>query len=154
MAIGISIGFVVGVGLAFSILVIFRCGRKRIDVEKNGPRRTKSVPVHVKGVDSTAALSDSNAALESPRTSEWSNTPFWLEGLRRKNVASACGIPKYSFKYVNFHCTAVYLFIYFQLPESLSFLNPIINHYDMLKRKVFVRKYIFEYGFFGLWKEK
>ncbi|XP_073226634.1 calcium/calmodulin-regulated receptor-like kinase 1 isoform X2 [Cicer arietinum] len=98
LAIGISIGFVVGVGLAFSILVIFRCGRKRIDVEKNGPRRTKSVPVHVKGVDSTAALSDSNAALESPRTSEWSNTPFWLEGLRRKNVASACGIPKYSFK--------------------------------------------------------
>lgn len=73
--------------------------------------RTVAIPVHVKGVDSSTTLSESNVALESPRTSEWSNTPLWLEGLRRKNVVSACGIPKYSYKYVNFHCTVVSCFV-------------------------------------------
>ncbi|XP_057421028.1 calcium/calmodulin-regulated receptor-like kinase 1 [Lotus japonicus] len=95
--VGTCIGFVVGVGLAFSIFFCFRCGRKRcMKVEKSGSMRT--IPVHVKEADSSTTLSDSNVALESPRTSEWSNMPLWLEGLRRKNVVSACGIPKYSYK--------------------------------------------------------
>nr|WIL59865.1 nodulation protein [Melilotus officinalis] len=98
LAIGICIGFVVGAGLVFSILVFFRSGRKRVEVEKSGPLRTEAITNHVKGADSSVTLSDSNATFESPRTSEWSNTPFWLEGLRRKNAVSVCGIPKYSYK--------------------------------------------------------
>lgn len=109
MIVGTCIGFVVGVGLAFSIFFCFRCGRKRcMKVEKSGSMRT--IPVHVKEADSSTTLSDSNVALESPRTSEWSNMPLWLEGLRRKNVVSACGIPKYSYKYVDFCCTFVFCF--------------------------------------------
>ncbi|KAJ1376348.1 Serine-threonine/tyrosine-protein kinase, catalytic domain [Sesbania bispinosa] len=98
LIIGICIGFVVGVGLVFSILFCFRCGRKRTRVEKSSSQGVVAIPVQVKGVDSSTTLSDSNVALESPRTSEWSNMPLWLEGLRRKNVVSACGIPKYSYK--------------------------------------------------------
>lgn len=108
LAIGICIGFMVGAGLVFSVLVFCRSGRKRVDVEKSGPLRTKAINVHGKGADSSVtSLSDSNATFESPRTSEWSNTSFWLEGLRRKNAVSVCGIPKYSYKYVNFHCAVV-----------------------------------------------
>lgn len=106
LIIGICIGFAVGLGLAFSILFCFRCGRKRTQVEKGSSQRAAAaIPIRVIGVDSSTALSDSNVGLESPRTSEWSNMPLWLEGLRRKNVVSACGIPKYSYKYVNFCCT-------------------------------------------------
>ncbi|MCI32019.1 putative leucine-rich repeat receptor-like serine/threonine protein, partial [Trifolium medium] len=99
LAIGICTGFVIGAGLAFSILVcFFMFGKRRVDVEveKSGPMRTEVVTLHVKGADSSlASLSDSNMAFESPRTSEWSNTSLWLEGLRKKNAA--CGIPKYSY---------------------------------------------------------
>ncbi|KAI5386320.1 calcium/calmodulin-regulated receptor-like kinase 1 [Lathyrus oleraceus] len=98
LIIGICIGFVIGAGLGFLILVLFMCGRKFVEGEKSSPRRTQAVIGHVKRVDSSISLSDSNAALESPRTSEWSNANFWLEGLRRKNSVSACGIPKYSYK--------------------------------------------------------
>nr|ADD09587.1 serine/threonine kinase [Trifolium repens] len=56
--------------------------------------RKAVVTLQVKEADS--GLSDSNVAFESPRTSEWSNTALWLEGLRKKNAA--CGIPKYSYK--------------------------------------------------------
>ncbi|GAU46924.1 hypothetical protein TSUD_85240 [Trifolium subterraneum] len=96
LAIGICTGFVIGAGLAFSVLVcFFMFGKRRVEVEeveKSGPMRTEVVTLHVKGADSSLALSDSNMAFESPRTSEWSNTSLWLEGLRKKNAA--CGIPK------------------------------------------------------------
>ncbi|CAI8618071.1 unnamed protein product [Vicia faba] len=98
LILGICIGFVIGAGLGFLILVLFICGRKCVEVEKSSPQRTEAVTGHVKRVGSSISLSDSNAALESPRASEWSNTNFWLEGLRRKNSVSACGIPKYSYK--------------------------------------------------------
>ncbi|KAF7843084.1 calcium/calmodulin-regulated receptor-like kinase 1 isoform X1 [Senna tora] len=71
---------------------------KRTQV-KNNPEKAETLPVCVKGADSSASLSGSNVGLESPRSSEWSNMPLWLEGLRRKDVVSACGIPKYSFEY-------------------------------------------------------
>jgi hypothetical protein len=102
LAIGICTGFVFGAGLAFSILFcfMFRKNRVEVDVEKSGPMRKAVVTLQVKEADSS--LSDPNVAFESPRTSEWSNTALWLEGLRKKNAA--CGIPKYSYKYVDFHC--------------------------------------------------
>ncbi|KAE9597123.1 hypothetical protein Lalb_Chr16g0383291 [Lupinus albus] len=109
LIIGIGIGFLVGLSLAFSILLCFKCGRKQEPVEKCSSPRAVVVPVGVngvRGVDSrTTSANSSNVGLESPRTSEWSNMPLWLEGLRKKNVVSACGIPKYSYKYVNFCCT-------------------------------------------------
>ncbi|WJX46342.1 non-specific serine/threonine protein kinase [Trifolium repens] len=96
LAIGICTGFVFGAGLAFSILFCFtfRKNHVEVDVEKSGPMRKAVVTLQVKEADS--GLSDSNVAFESPRTSEWSNTALWLEGLRKKNAA--CGIPKYSYK--------------------------------------------------------
>ncbi|KAK7252224.1 hypothetical protein RIF29_36031 [Crotalaria pallida] len=98
---GICIGFVVGLVLAFSIFLCFKCRRKRKQVEKKSSSlRAVADPVRVKVVDPNLTLSDSNVGLESPRISEWSNMPLWLEGLRRKNVVSACGIPKYSYKYI------------------------------------------------------
>ncbi|CAL0313967.1 unnamed protein product [Lupinus luteus] len=98
LIIGIGIGFLVGLVLALSTLLCFKCGRKREQEEKcSSPRAV--VPVGVRGVDSrTTSANSSNVGLESPRTSEWSNMPLWLERLRKKNVVSACGIPKYSYK--------------------------------------------------------
>ncbi|OIV93163.1 hypothetical protein TanjilG_20825 [Lupinus angustifolius] len=99
LLIGIGIGFLVGLSLAFSILLCLKCGRKREQEEKCSSPRAMVVPVGARGVDSrTTSANSSNVGLESPRTSEWSNMPLWLEGLRRKNVVSACGIPKYSYK--------------------------------------------------------
>ncbi|KAK2383239.1 calcium/calmodulin-regulated receptor kinase [Trifolium repens] len=94
LVIGICTGFVFGAGLAFSILFCFMFRKNRVDVEKSGPMRSAVVTLQVKEADSS--LSDPNVAFESPRTSEWSNTALWLEGLRKKNAA--CGIPKYSYK--------------------------------------------------------
>ncbi|TKY59381.1 leucine-rich repeat receptor serine/threonine-protein kinase [Spatholobus suberectus] len=93
--IGICIGFVVGVGSAISIVFCIICGRKRTKVEKSNSQSAVTIPVNVKGVDSNSTLSEGQ---ESPRTSEWSNTPLWLERLSRKSAVSACGIPKYSYK--------------------------------------------------------
>ncbi|XVF25957.1 hypothetical protein REPUB_Repub13aG0258600 [Reevesia pubescens] len=98
---GISIGAAIGVVLAMSIMCCIRYRRKRSDTldneEKVSPRAER-IPIRVRGADSSRILSDSNLGQDSPRTSEWSNMPQWLEGLKRKSVASACGIPKYSYK--------------------------------------------------------
>ena len=98
---GISIGLVIGVVLAMSVMCCIRYRRKRYDPsdneEKVSPREEK-ICIRVHGADSSTILSDSNLGQDSPRTSEWSNMPQWLEGLQRKRVASACGIPKYSYK--------------------------------------------------------
>ncbi|KAK7319564.1 hypothetical protein RJT34_04286 [Clitoria ternatea] len=92
---GSCIGFVVGVALAILIVLCVKCLSKPNKVEKNSPERVVTIPVPVKGADSNSTLSEGQ---ESPRTSEWSNMPLWLEGLRRKNSVSACGIPKFSYK--------------------------------------------------------
>lgn len=103
LIIGICIGFVFGVGLAF-LFVYFWCQNKHTQLKSRSQKVVKSgtAPVLAKGVDSSTSLSGSNVDLESTRSSEWSNMPLWLDGLRRKDVGSACGIPKYSYKYVLF----------------------------------------------------
>ncbi|KAI4296528.1 hypothetical protein L6164_036478 [Bauhinia variegata] len=98
LIIGISIGFVIGFGVALPIICCLRKRKKHIELEKSISRRAVTVPIHVNGVGSSTALADSNGAVESPRTSEWSHMALWLEGLRRKSVVSAFGIPKYSYK--------------------------------------------------------
>ncbi|KAL2343914.1 hypothetical protein Fmac_005199 [Flemingia macrophylla] len=95
LIVGLCIGFVVGVGLTISIVVCVICGRKRTKVGKCSSQSAVTVPVNVIAVESNSTLSDGQ---ESPRTSEWSNTPLWLERLSKKSVVSACGIPKYSYK--------------------------------------------------------
>ncbi|KAK7400443.1 hypothetical protein VNO78_11651 [Psophocarpus tetragonolobus] len=94
LIIGIFIGIVIGVGLTLSIVLCVICGRKRTKIDRCSSYSAVTVPVHFQGVD-TNTISE---GLESPRTSEWSNTPLWLEKLRRKGAVSACGIPKYSYK--------------------------------------------------------
>ncbi|XP_021294962.1 calcium/calmodulin-regulated receptor-like kinase 1 isoform X2 [Herrania umbratica] len=98
---GISAGVVIGVVLALSVICCIRYRRKGSDPchdeDKVSPR-AETIPIRVHGADSSTILSDSHLGQESPRTSEWSNMPQWLEGLKRKSVASACGIPKYSYR--------------------------------------------------------
>ncbi|KAK7368910.1 hypothetical protein VNO80_10943 [Phaseolus coccineus] len=93
--IGICIGFVVGMTLTLPIVFWRMRGRKRTKVDKSISHRAVTIPVKVKGSGSNSTLSEGE---ESPRTSEWSNTPLWLENLRRSSAISACGIPKYSYK--------------------------------------------------------
>ncbi|XVE87872.1 hypothetical protein DITRI_Ditri19aG0023300 [Diplodiscus trichospermus] len=93
--IGISIGVAMGVVLAMAVMYCIRYRRKRSDPFAPGAEK---IPIRVHGENSSKILSDSNLVQDSPRTSEWSNMPQWLEGLKRKSVASACGIPKYSYK--------------------------------------------------------
>lgn len=103
LIVGISTGVAISLMLAMSMMCCVQYRRKRSDPfdnhneEKVSPRAEK-IPIRVHGTDSSKTLSDSNLGLDSPRTSEWSNMPQWLEGLKRKSVASACGIPKYSYK--------------------------------------------------------
>jgi len=94
--IGICIGFVVGMSLTLSIVFWRMRGRKHTKVDKSISHRAVTIPVKEKGSGSNSTLSEGE---ESPRTSEWSNTPLWLENLRRSSAISACGIPKYSYKY-------------------------------------------------------
>lgn len=94
--VGICVGFAVGAGLTLSIVYCVIYGRKRTKVEKSGsPQSVVTIPVNVIALGSNTTLSEGQ---ESPRTSEWSNTPLWLERLGRKSSVSACGIPKYSYK--------------------------------------------------------
>jgi hypothetical protein len=88
---GFTIGWIVGVGVAFVFYSVFFSIKTQIEKSNS--------PMPSRGVDSTTAFSDSNVGQETPRTSEWSSLPQWLEGLTRKNVVSACGIPKCSYKY-------------------------------------------------------
>ncbi|KAL5774673.1 hypothetical protein ACOSP7_012230 [Xanthoceras sorbifolium] len=55
--------------------------------------------VQVNGANLGAAMLDSTTGQYSPsRTSGWSNMTQRLEGLKRKSVTSAWGVPKYAFK--------------------------------------------------------
>jgi len=98
--IGICIGFVVGIGLTLSIVHCLVRRRKPTEVDKSISHKAVTIPVNVKGYGSNSTLSEGE---ESPRTSEWSNMPLWLENLRRSSAVSACGIPKYSYKYDNLY---------------------------------------------------
>ncbi|KAK5792052.1 calcium/calmodulin-regulated receptor-like kinase 1 [Gossypium arboreum] len=95
--IGVGVGFILAMAIAWYIMYRKKRFDRSHDTEKVCPRADNH-PIRINGSDSSTVLSDSNQSRDSPRTSEWSNMPQWLEGLRRKSVASACGIPKYSYK--------------------------------------------------------
>ncbi|KAK8618330.1 hypothetical protein V6N13_132324 [Hibiscus sabdariffa] len=101
LVLGIIIGVAIGVVSAMAVMSCIRYRRKHLgrsdDKEKVRPR-AEELLIRVDGQHSSTMLSDSNISRDSPRTSEWSNMPQWLEGLKRKSVESACGIPKYSYK--------------------------------------------------------
>ncbi|KAE8673482.1 50S ribosomal protein L24 [Hibiscus syriacus] len=101
LVLGIIIGVGIGVVSAMAVTWCIRYRRKRLDRSVNKEKvlpTTEKLPICVSGSHPGAVFSDSNICRDSPRTSEWSNMPQWLEGLRRKSVESACGIPKYSYK--------------------------------------------------------
>jgi hypothetical protein len=108
---GITIGWIVGA--VFVLYSVFFCSKNQIE--------KRNSPITSRGVDSTTAFSDSNVGQESPRTSEWSSLPQWLEGLKRKNVVSACGIPKCSYKYVT-RSSALTIILSFVFVLHLGFL--------------------------------
>ncbi|GMI77552.1 calcium/calmodulin-regulated receptor-like kinase 1 [Hibiscus trionum] len=101
LVLGIIIGVATGVVSATVVMRYIRYRRKhlgRSDNEEKVHPRAEKLLICVDGPRSSTMLSDSNISRDSPRTSEWSNMPQWLEGLKRKSVESACGIPKYSYK--------------------------------------------------------
>ncbi|KAI4333793.1 hypothetical protein L6164_018555 [Bauhinia variegata] len=98
LIIGISIGVVIGVGLAISALFCFRYHRKRSQIGNISSRRAAAVPIRTNGADSVTILSDSTIGPESPVKSGRNGMSFWLDGFRKSNVISASGIPEYSYK--------------------------------------------------------
>lgn len=113
LVVGIVAGFALGLVLGIGVVCCLRIRRRRC-TRIQSPRsisaqREKAPKLPVKGVSNNGVDSSntnttvsefSNFGQDSPRTSEWTNMPLWLEGLRRKSVVSACGIPKYSFRSV------------------------------------------------------
>lgn len=92
MLIGLVIGFTLAVTVGIGALVCFRLRTKlRTGTHMSASQRIAAA---------SAAESDSNLGQDSPRSSEWSNLPMWLEALKKNTVVSACGIPKYSYGYV------------------------------------------------------
>ncbi|KAK1557882.1 hypothetical protein Q3G72_033658 [Acer saccharum] len=95
---GLIIGFPVGLVLGLSIW----CCCCLINQKTCNTNRKTRLPIQVTGANlGTGANSDSTSTgQDSPRTSGWSIYMIqWLEGhIKRKNVASACGIPNYAFK--------------------------------------------------------
>ncbi|PQP92170.1 calcium/calmodulin-regulated receptor-like kinase 1 [Prunus yedoensis var. nudiflora] len=111
LVVGIVAGFALGLVLGIGVVCCLRIRRRRcrrIQSQRSiSAQREKAPNLPVKevsnnGVDSsntnTTVSEFSNFGQDSPRTSEWTNMPLWLVGLRRKSVVSACGIPKYSFR--------------------------------------------------------
>ncbi|KAF8410933.1 hypothetical protein HHK36_003470 [Tetracentron sinense] len=98
LIIGISIGVIIGVLLAISALFCIRYRRKHSQIGNSSSRRAATIPIRANGVDSCTILSDSTIGQESPKTSEENGISLWLEGPKRKNVVSASGILKYSYK--------------------------------------------------------
>ncbi|KAH7569076.1 hypothetical protein JRO89_XS06G0099700 [Xanthoceras sorbifolium] len=85
LVIGFPTGLIIGVVLAISIKCCLMY--------------QKICNVQVNGANLGAAMLDSTTGQYSPsRTSGWSNMTQRLEGLKRKSVTSAWGVPKYAFK--------------------------------------------------------
>lgn len=99
LIVGTCVGFVFGVGVAISFVCCFWCQNKHTRAKRSS-QQAGNIPVRVKVVDHGRSLSSSNVELESAVSSDWSDMPLWLEGLKRKDVGSACGIPKYSYRYM------------------------------------------------------
>ncbi|OMO64934.1 hypothetical protein COLO4_31679 [Corchorus olitorius] len=99
---GIIIGLVFGVVGAVSVMICIWY-RKKVkkhsgnNDEESVTGRGERIPIRLNGENSSTIMSDSNPQ-EASRTSDWSNMPQWLEGLKSKSVGTACGIPKYSYK--------------------------------------------------------
>ena len=91
MLIGSVIGFTLAVLVVIGALVCLKC---------RSQGTTTSVLASQRITAASAAASESNLGLDSPRSSEFSNMSMWLEALKKKTVVSACGLPKYSYGYV------------------------------------------------------
>jgi len=98
LIIGVTVGVVIGVLLATSALFCIRFRKRRAEMGSSSLRMASKIPIRTNGVDTCTILSDSTTGQESPKASEANGGSFWLEGLKRKNVVSVSGIPKYSYK--------------------------------------------------------
>lgn len=99
LIIGISIGVIIGVFLAISVLFCIKLRKRRAQIGSNSSRRAAAMPIRTNGVDSSTIISDSTLGPDSPKVSEANNGSLWIEGSQKKNVVSASGILKYSYKY-------------------------------------------------------
>ncbi|WJZ96160.1 hypothetical protein VitviT2T_014872 [Vitis vinifera] len=106
LIVGITVGVMIGgvLGVCAVCMLI----RYRSKCSPNLSRRAATVPIRVNDVDSSANLSefsvgrysDSSLGQVSARTSEGNAMSAWvdMEGHKRKNAASAFGIPNYSYR--------------------------------------------------------
>lgn len=97
LIVGFCVGVIGGLGLAIFVKFSIMCTRKHCGV----PDTEKQDALETKTNSCTRSSYSTNVGNNSPRTSGWSNMPQWLEGLKRKSISSACGIPKYTYKYVD-----------------------------------------------------
>ncbi|KAL6333082.1 hypothetical protein AAG906_028265 [Vitis piasezkii] len=106
LTVGITVGVMIGGVLGVCAVCMFI--RYRSKCSPNLSRRAATVPIRVNDVDSSANLSefsvgrysDSSLGQVSARTSEGNAMSAWvdMEGHKRKNAASAFGIPNYSYR--------------------------------------------------------
>lgn len=99
LIVGITIGVVIGVLLATGALFCIRYRKRRSQIGSSSSRRASTVPIRANGVDVCTILSDSTIGQESPKLPETNGASLWVDGPKRKNVISASGVLKYSYKY-------------------------------------------------------
>lgn len=98
LIVGITIGVVIGVLLATGALFCIRYRKRRSQIGSSSSRRASTVPIRANGVDVCTILSDSTIGQESPKLPETNGASLWVDGPKRKNVISASGVLKYSYK--------------------------------------------------------
>ncbi|KAJ0984451.1 hypothetical protein J5N97_002807 [Dioscorea zingiberensis] len=98
LIVGITIGVVIGVLLATGALFCIRYRKRRAQIGSSSSRRASTIPIRANGVDTCTILSDSTIGQESPKLADSNSGSLWVEGSKRKNVISASGILKYSYK--------------------------------------------------------
>ncbi|KAL9236364.1 hypothetical protein vseg_011044 [Gypsophila vaccaria] len=100
LVLGLSIGVVIGIGLAILTFYCYRYRMKGASVDNNNSRRASTTPIRTRGVDTSTILSDSTTGADSPRHvgNNGNGMSSWFDGFRKSNVVSASGIPEYSYR--------------------------------------------------------
>ncbi|XP_074311031.1 calcium/calmodulin-regulated receptor-like kinase 1 [Silene latifolia] len=100
LILGISIGVVIGVGLAIFTLYCLRYRKKHAHIEDSSSRRASAIPIRSRGIDTCTVFSDSTTGADSPRQFEKNVDAMssWFDGFRKSNAVSKSGIPEYTYR--------------------------------------------------------
>ncbi|KAH9604936.1 hypothetical protein KSS87_003563 [Heliosperma pusillum] len=100
LILGISIGVVIGVGLAIFTLYCLRYRKKRAHIEDSSSRRASAIPIRSRGIDTCTVFSDSTMGADSPQHFEKHVDAMssWFDGFRKSSAVSRSGIPEYTYR--------------------------------------------------------